>query len=65
MANTLALQEVMPALLQTNQAVMGPAIAPSTASTKQLFRKTLAVSQYRHNIDEYIDDPLTVFTYQQ
>jgi signal transduction histidine kinase/CheY-like chemotaxis protein len=41
---------------------MAPALVP-IASGRKSFRNNLAVSQYRHNIEEYIDDPLTYFAY--
>jgi hypothetical protein len=62
MADTKAFEGDVPALLQTNQAVMGRAIVP-IPSGREIFRKTLAVSQYRHNIGEYQDDPLTFIVY--
>jgi signal transduction histidine kinase/CheY-like chemotaxis protein len=49
-------------MLQTNQAVMGRATVP-IPSAKEFFRKSLAISQYRHNIGEYLDDPLTTLAY--
>jgi signal transduction histidine kinase/CheY-like chemotaxis protein len=42
---------------------MGRAIVPSTPSEKENFRNILAASQYRHNIDEYLGDPATMFAY--
>jgi signal transduction histidine kinase/CheY-like chemotaxis protein len=52
----------LPALLQTNQVVMARATIP-IPSAREMFRKSLAVSQYRHNIGEYLEDPLTFFAY--
>jgi signal transduction histidine kinase/CheY-like chemotaxis protein len=61
-ANIKAFQGITPAVLQSNQAVMGPAI-DLIPSQREIFRTTLALSQYRHNIEEYLDDPLTAFAY--
>jgi signal transduction histidine kinase/CheY-like chemotaxis protein len=61
-AHTKVLEGVLPALLQTNQAVMARAIIP-TPSWKDILNKGLAAFQYRHNIEEYEDDPLTPFAY--
>jgi signal transduction histidine kinase/ActR/RegA family two-component response regulator len=49
-------------MLQSNQAVMGRTTVP-TPKARARFRSTLAASQYRHNIGEYLDDPLTYFAY--
>jgi hypothetical protein len=49
-------------MLQTKQAVMARVTVPIT-SAREYFRNNLAVSQYRHNIGEYLDDPLTFFAY--
>jgi signal transduction histidine kinase/CheY-like chemotaxis protein len=59
LAHTKVFRGVLPALLQSNQAVMGRATVPIPEN----FRKSLAASQYRHNIGEYLDDPVTVFAY--
>ncbi len=32
-------------------------------SGREYFRNALAASQYRHNIGEYEDDPMTFFAY--
>jgi signal transduction histidine kinase/CheY-like chemotaxis protein len=61
-ANTKALEGVLPALLQTHQAVMARATVPIQRAGNS-FRNNLAVSQYRHNVEEYLDDPLTYFAY--
>jgi hypothetical protein len=53
---------VLPVLLQSNQAVMARATVPAP-SGREYFRKNLAVSQYRHDIEEYQDDPMTFFAY--
>jgi signal transduction histidine kinase/CheY-like chemotaxis protein len=41
---------------------MGRAAVPSPGAQKY-FKNSLAVSQYRHNMWEYLDDPLTNFAY--
>jgi signal transduction histidine kinase/CheY-like chemotaxis protein len=61
-ANIKAFQGIVPAVLQSNQAVMGPAIDP-TPSQREFFRTALALSQYRNNVEEYLDDPLTALAY--
>jgi hypothetical protein len=61
-ASAKPMEGVLPAVLQSNQAVMGRAI-PVVPNTREDFRISLAASQYRHNIEEYIDDPVTAFTY--
>jgi signal transduction histidine kinase/CheY-like chemotaxis protein len=63
LAHTKALEGVMPALLETNQAAMGRATVPTLQSEKDFLRDSLARSQYRHNIDEYLGDPVTIFAY--
>jgi signal transduction histidine kinase/CheY-like chemotaxis protein len=63
LAHTKALDRLMPALLQSNQAVMGRALVPSPRSGSENFRNNLAVSQYRHKIEEYRGDPVTMFAY--
>jgi hypothetical protein len=53
-ANTKALQGVqgvLPTLLETNQAVMGPAVV-IIPSQRENIRNILAASQYRHNLEE-------------
>jgi hypothetical protein len=62
LAHTKVFQGVLPALLQSNQAVMGRAKF-ITPKVREFVRDNLAASQYRHNIDEYLDDPVTVFAY--
>jgi signal transduction histidine kinase/CheY-like chemotaxis protein len=42
---------------------MGRATVPKIPSEREMFRNNLAVSQYRHNIEEYLDDPVTIFAY--
>jgi signal transduction histidine kinase/ActR/RegA family two-component response regulator len=49
--------------MESNQAVMGRASVPVTLSEREILRDNLAASQYRHNIDEYIDAPVTTFAY--
>jgi signal transduction histidine kinase/CheY-like chemotaxis protein len=61
-ADTKSMEGVLPALLQSNQAVMGRATV-MTQSAREHFRSSLAASQYRHNIEKYLDDPVTDFTY--
>jgi signal transduction histidine kinase/CheY-like chemotaxis protein len=63
MARTTSLVGVLPALQQLNQAVMGRATVPTIRSERETFRNVLAASQYRHNIEEYLDDPVTAFAY--
>jgi signal transduction histidine kinase/CheY-like chemotaxis protein len=62
-ARTKIVEGVLPALLQSNQAVMGPASVPITPIDLENYRNMLAASQYRHNIDEYLGDPMTMFAY--
>jgi uncharacterized membrane protein len=47
MANTKLFHGIVPALLQTKEAVMGPAILP--IANREGFKSNLAVSHYRHN----------------
>jgi signal transduction histidine kinase len=61
-ANTKLLQGLLPALLQTKQVVIGPARVP-IAEVRESFRSNLAVSQYRHKIGDYLDEPVMVFAY--
>jgi signal transduction histidine kinase/CheY-like chemotaxis protein len=63
LAHTNALQGVLPALLESNQAVMGRATTPTIPIERDVFRDNLAQSQYRHSIEEYLDDPVTIFAY--
>jgi signal transduction histidine kinase/CheY-like chemotaxis protein len=62
-ARTKIVEGVLHALLQSNQAVMGRATVPNTPNDMDMFISNLAISQYRHNIDEYLGDPLTMFAY--
>jgi signal transduction histidine kinase/CheY-like chemotaxis protein len=61
-ADANVFDEVLPAVLESNQAVMGRAKVVG-ASLRENYRSSLAASQYRYNIEEYLDDPVTVFTY--
>jgi signal transduction histidine kinase/CheY-like chemotaxis protein len=61
-AHTKALEGLLPVLLQANQAVMAHAIVP-IPSAGDAIEMQLAASQYRHNIEEYRDDPLTYVAY--
>jgi signal transduction histidine kinase/CheY-like chemotaxis protein len=63
MAHIKAMKRVLPALQQSNQAVMGRATVPTASTDMNKFRNNLAISQYRHNIEEYHDDPVTIFAY--
>jgi signal transduction histidine kinase/CheY-like chemotaxis protein len=49
-------------LQESNQAVMGPTTV-MIPSAQEIFRHNMAASQYRHNIEEYLGDPLTVLAY--
>jgi signal transduction histidine kinase/CheY-like chemotaxis protein len=62
LARTKAFEGLLPVLLQANQAVMARAIVP-IPSLRDSFKAQLAASQYRHNIGEYLDEPLTYFAY--
>ena len=61
-AHTKPLEGVLPAVQQSNKAVMGRATAIMPSAREQ-FRHSFAASQYRHNNDEYVDDPVTIFGY--
>jgi signal transduction histidine kinase/CheY-like chemotaxis protein len=63
MAQTTTFKGVLPALMQSTEAVMGIATVPTLPNEREIFRENLAVSQYRHSIEEYIDDPVTIFAY--
>jgi signal transduction histidine kinase/CheY-like chemotaxis protein len=60
--NTNVFRGVLPALLQTNQAVMTRAVVPIPIVRKSI-KSGLAGGQYRHNIGEYLDDSLTFLAY--
>jgi signal transduction histidine kinase/CheY-like chemotaxis protein len=53
---------MLPAILQTNQAVMTRAVIPAP-SGGSIFNLKLAASQYRHNVGEYQNDPVTFFAH--
>jgi signal transduction histidine kinase/CheY-like chemotaxis protein len=61
-ANTKLFHGVLPALLQTNQAVMTQAAVPIPIMRESI-KSDLARGQYRHNIGEYLDDPVTLLVY--
>jgi hypothetical protein len=50
-------------LLQSNEAVMGRDRPMVSSTTESFFKSNFAASQYRHNIDEYLYDPVTIFAY--
>jgi signal transduction histidine kinase/CheY-like chemotaxis protein len=62
LAHTKVFQGVLPALQQSNQAVMGRATVV-TPKVQEHFGYSLAASQYRHNVSEYLGDPVTAFAY--
>jgi hypothetical protein len=63
LAQTKAFKRVLPALLHSNEAVRGRATVPTLPNERGMFRENLAVSQYRHSIEMYLDDPATIFAY--
>jgi hypothetical protein len=60
--NTNIFRGVLPAMLQTNQAVMTPTIVP-IPRVRESIKSGLAGGQHRHNIGEYLDEPMTVLAY--
>ena len=61
-ANTKVLHGVLPYVVRTKEAVMNKAVVP-IPSGKELLASNLALGQYRHNIAEYLDDPLSFLVY--
>jgi signal transduction histidine kinase/CheY-like chemotaxis protein len=61
-ADTFALEGVLEVLQHKNQAVMNRASIPVPAAEKPR-KENLKVSQFRHEVDEVIDEPNTFFVY--
>ena len=62
-ASTHVFAGVLPKLLQTRQAIMNRVTHAVTPKGLQNLKSNLAISQYRHDIGNYIDDPLTFIGY--
>jgi hypothetical protein len=61
-ANSKLFHGVLPALLETNEAILAKAEIP-LPQFRDRIEKNLALGQYRHNKHEYLDDPLTFLAY--
>lgn len=61
-ANTLPFQGVLEHLLESKQAIMNRAVVPTPFGRERL-RQNLALSQFRHDIDSYLNDPVSFFGY--
>ena len=61
-ANAKVFHGILPNLLQTKEAIMNRAEFPIPEAQKWL-EENLAISQYRHDVKNYVDDPLTFLAY--
>ncbi|KAL7565587.1 hypothetical protein ACA910_014299 [Epithemia clementina (nom. ined.)] len=62
-ANSEAFHGVLPKLLQTKEAIMHWATGPLTEPARQNLAANLAISQFRHEIGNFMVDPLTFLAY--
>lgn len=61
-ANTQVFEGVLDAVLETKQAILNKAVIVVPNGRDRL-RANLAISQFRHEAEEYVNDPITFFAY--
>lgn len=61
-SNTKVAKGILPVIQDSNKAVLYKAVVP-TAPGRQQLKANLGLSQYRHEIEEYLDDPATFLGY--
>lgn len=61
-ANTQVFEGVLDAVLKTRHAILNKAVVVLPNGRDRL-KKNLAISQFRHEADQYLNDPITFFAY--